>query len=77
MADLKGIVTDLADWDRKIIPLGGGDMLNLLVRYGFASAEDVERLYRAAMHELGEDEDSIWPPAYSEAVARDDDQIPF
>lgn len=77
MLDLKGLVMELADWDRQIMPLGGGDMLQMLVRFGFASDEEVEKLYRAAMLEFGEDGDYVWPPAYNELAAHPDDKIPF
>lgn len=89
MADMKALIKELADWDRNCYPLGGGNMINLLVSHDLVSAEDAERMYREAMRELGDDTE--WPPALFVGVGPDgpvseamfppreieDDKIPF
>lgn len=88
---VRATVRELADWDRQCFPLGGGNMINLLVTHGLVSAEDAKRMYREAMKEFGEPDEWHWPPAYTEDVGPDgpvvskadfpprprDDEIPF
>lgn len=74
MADVRAMVRELADWDRQGFPLGGGDMIVLMVRFGFVTAEEAEQTYREFMRE--HDEDDEWPPA-SNAYVTPDDAIPF
>ena len=89
MADMKAMIKELADWDRQCFPLGGGNMINLLVIHGLVSADDAKQMYVEAMKELGEVDD-LWPPAFHEGVghdgpvvskrdfaSRDDDSMPF
>lgn len=87
MADIKAVIKELADWDRQCFPLGGGNMINLLVAHGFVSADDAERIYREASREAGDEHE--WPPAKYLGIGpdtpvsdgmfplRDDDELPF
>lgn len=88
LPDVREMVRELADWDRQCFPLGGGDMMRLMIRFGFATAEEVEAIYREFMREKGEDIE--WPPAdHLDATGRwpemptssfykkHDDEIPF
>lgn len=74
MADVRAMVRELADWDRQCFPLGGGDMIRLMVRFGFVTMDEAERVYREFMREHDEDEE--WPPAHNADVTPDD-AIPF
>ena len=73
MADVKAMVRELADWDRQCFPLGGGDMIRLMVRFEFVTLEEAERIYREFMVEQGEDIE--WPPAHNDQASGD--AIPF
>ncbi len=76
MADTRGLIRELADWDRQCFPLGGGDLMTLLVRFDFVPMAEMEAIYREYMRER-EDEHE-WPPAYNvTALGIDGDAIPF
>jgi hypothetical protein len=86
MSDMRALIRELADWDRQCFPLGGGNLIDLLVAHGFVSATDAESIYRDAIREFGDS--CEWPPALYTPVGpdgpaksawakRDDDEIPF
>ena len=88
MADIRAMIKELADWDRQCFPLGGGNMIDLLVKHGLVSADDASQMYRDVMVELGEKPEDSWPPALWQETsidgpakqawaARDDREIPF
>lgn len=87
MADIKAVIKELADWDINCFPLGGGNMINLLVAHGFVSGDDALAMYREALKEAGETGDA--PPSLATDVGpqepvnermfgkNHDDDIPF
>ena len=81
---IEAIVEELAEWDQKGFPLGGGNVINIFVRNGLLTVETAERIYRRVAAKY---ESEFWQPALTtdvgpigpahEWLQKADDEIPF
>lgn len=67
------MVKECADWDAQYFPLAGGDVINMMVRFGLISIEDAKAAYIEVPKKHGYE--NITAPAYH--ATDPDDVIPF
>lgn len=76
--NVNALIDEVSDWGVKNMPLSGCDVLNMLVKHGVATAEQVQSAYNRAYARRGGDPG--WAPPGEEMIYAQtppEDQIDF
>jgi hypothetical protein len=74
--DAIGMVRECADWDAKWVPLTGGDVIALMIRFGLVKTDEAKEAYFGVLKQLGVTGPDCGEPVL-ETFVTDDDKIPF